>query len=87
MAEDQVQEFEDMFVLVKCNNKEKELLVYSMRDSSAPIIKCKEMPLLSIDLAFVVNQENENYSFVLQSAKSQRHCEIKWKRGDSIIIN
>ena len=56
MSEDQVQEFEDMFVLVKCNNKEKELLVYSMRDSSAPIIKFKEMPLLSIDLAFVVNQ-------------------------------
>ena len=43
--------------------KEKELLIYSMKNTFKPIIKYSKMPLEKIDYAFVINH-HDSYSFV-----------------------
>lgn len=50
-----------------------------MRDFSNPIIKFEEMPLDTLDYAFVINQDHY-FSFILQSSYYGAHYEIKWKR-------
>jgi len=47
-----------------------------MRDAK-PIIKTKEMSINFVDYAFVINQD-DNYYFILKSAKTDTHYEIKW---------
>ena len=50
-----------------------------------PIIKFSNMPIKIIDYAFVINHQNDSYSFILLSSDS--HCEIKWVRGEILNLN
>ena len=55
-------------------------------DDSKPIIKYSEMPLKTIDYAFVIKKDQDCYSFILK-CYTGHHFEIKWKQGIFLDLN
>ena len=65
----------------------KQLVIYSLRSTSKPVIKYINPPFKRIDYAFVIKKDNNVNHFVFNSYNDNKHLEIRWERPNELVLD